>query len=96
MRIGSPPVKHPCFYGIDTPKRRDLIAQQMNLEQMRDELRCDSLSYLDIETLHELGSTQHGTSDETSGFCDSCFSGKYQDQFAQKRLKEETTSRVGG
>jgi amidophosphoribosyltransferase len=96
MRVGSPPVKHPCFYGIDTPKRRELLAQQMNLEQMCDELRCDTLSYLDIETLHELALPQHQTPDDASGFCDSCFSGKYQDQFAQRRLKEDATSRVGG
>jgi amidophosphoribosyltransferase len=96
MRVGSPPVKHPCFYGIDTPKRRELLAQQMTLDQMCDELRCDTLAYLDIETLHELALPQHKTSDEASGFCDSCFSGKYQDQFAPKRLKEDLNVRVGG
>lgn len=96
MRVGSPPVKFPCFYGIDTPKRRELLAQQMTLDQMRDELRCDTLAYLDIETLHELALPQHKASDDASGFCDSCFSGKYPDQFAQKRLKEEITARVGG
>lgn len=96
MRIGSPPVKFPCFYGIDTPKRRDLLAQQMTLEEMCDELHCDSLAYLDLETLHSLSLPSHKSNEGTSGFCDSCFSGAYADSFAQKRLKEESMARVGG
>jgi amidophosphoribosyltransferase len=89
MRIGSPPVKFPCFYGIDTPKRRELLAQQMNLEQMRENLHVDSLAYLATETLHSMALPEHGSAQGTSGFCDSCFSGNYSDSFAQRRLSEE-------
>lgn len=89
MRIGSPPVKFPCFYGIDTPKRRDLLAQQMSLAQMRETLQVDSLAYLAIETLHTLARPALRDGNGTSGFCDSCFSGNYADAFAQRRLGEE-------
>lgn len=89
MRIGSPPVKFPCFYGIDTPKRRDLLAQQMNLSQMRETLQVDSLAYLTTETLHTMASPALRSPAGTSGFCDSCFSGNYADSFAQRRLGEE-------
>lgn len=89
MRIGSPPVKFPCFYGIDTPKRRELLAQQMNLEQMRENLHVDSLAYLATETLHGMALPAHKSAQGNSGFCDSCFSGKYSDSFAQRRLGEE-------
>jgi amidophosphoribosyltransferase len=89
MRIGSPPVKFPCFYGIDTPKRRDLLAQQMTLEQMRENLHVDSLAYLATETLHNMALPAHKSGQGKSGFCDSCFSGNYCDSFAQRRLGEE-------
>ncbi|MEN9811167.1 MAG: hypothetical protein RLZZ488_2734 [Pseudomonadota bacterium] len=94
MRIGSPPVKFPCFYGIDTPKRRDLLAQQMNLDQMRETLQADSLAYLATETLHSMATPAARCANGSSGFCDSCFSGNYADGFAQRRLSEEQTTSV--
>lgn len=92
MRIGSPPVKFPCFYGIDTPKRRDLLAQQMNLAQMRETLQVDSLAYLATETLHTLARPALRDGTGNSGFCDSCFSGNYADAFAQRRLGEDPST----
>jgi amidophosphoribosyltransferase len=96
MRIGSPPVKFPCFYGIDTPKRRELLAQQMSLGEMREELQVDSLAYLSIETLHQMSPEKQRTANGSSGFCDSCFSGCYSDSFAQRRLREEPSALIGG
>jgi amidophosphoribosyltransferase len=96
MRIGSPPVKFPCFYGIDTPKRRELLAQQMSLSEMREELQVDSLAYLSIDTLHQMAPQKQRTNEGGSGFCDSCFSGCYADNFAQRRLREEPSALVGG
>jgi amidophosphoribosyltransferase len=43
MRIASPPTKHSCFYGVDTPERAKLLAAQMNVEAMRDFINADSL-----------------------------------------------------
>ena len=51
MRIASPPTRHSCFYGVDTPERAKLLAAQMNVEQMRDDINADSLAFISIEGL---------------------------------------------
>jgi len=70
FRIGSPPVTHPCFYGIDTPSRRELIAALKTPEEIRDFLGADSIGYLSLEGL--LACEQDGTQ-----FCRACFTGAY-------------------
>lgn len=67
VRIGSPPVIGPCYYGIDTPTRKELIANQMSVEGIAKFIEADSLRYLPIEVMEE----------NLNGFCISCFSGKY-------------------
>jgi amidophosphoribosyltransferase len=67
VRIGSPPVIGPCHYGIDTPNRRELIANQMDVEGIRKFLGADSLKYLPLEVFEE----------NLRDFCISCFSGRY-------------------
>lgn len=91
MRIGSPPVKHPCFYGIDTPKRRDLLATRLtDFKEMAAYLKADSLSFLNTNTMLQVfkkmvpEQTQKNATDANGGWCISCFSGKYQDALAQK------------
>lgn len=71
MRISSPPIISPCFYGIDMPTRKELIANQYSVEQIKRKLGCDSLGYLSIEGMLST-SSQPG-----SQFCVACFSGKY-------------------
>ena len=70
FRIGSPPVTHPCFYGIDTPSRRELIGAVKTSEEIREFLGADSLGYLSLEGVLAC---------ETDGgsFCHACFSGEY-------------------
>jgi amidophosphoribosyltransferase len=70
FRLASPPVRHPCFYGIDMPTREELIAAQQTPEEIRQHLRVDSLGYLSLEGM--LGSVS-----ETDTFCSACFSGNY-------------------
>jgi amidophosphoribosyltransferase len=70
MRISSPPTVSPCFYGIDTPTRRELIASTHSVEEIRKYLRADSLGYLSLEGLHESAGKQNG-------FCHACFSLEY-------------------
>ena len=70
FRVGSPPVTHPCFYGIDTPSRRELIGALKSVEEIRDFLGVDSLGYLSLEGL--LACERDG-----SRFCRACFSGRY-------------------
>jgi amidophosphoribosyltransferase len=70
FRVGSPPVTHPCFYGIDTPSRRELIGALKDAAEIRDYLGVDSLGYLSLEGL--LACEHDGRH-----FCHACFSGQY-------------------
>jgi amidophosphoribosyltransferase len=69
MRISSPPIRWPCFYGIDTPSRAELIASNHRVEEIARYITCDTLGYLSLEGLQ---SAVPG-----GGFCDACFSGDY-------------------
>ena len=55
VRISCPPTISPCFYGVDTPRRSELIAATHTLEEIREFLEADSLAYLSLEGLHERG-----------------------------------------
>jgi amidophosphoribosyltransferase len=70
FRVGSPPVTHPCFYGIDTPSRRELIGALKSVEEIREYLGVDSLGYLSLEGL--LACERDG-----GNFCRACFTGQY-------------------
>ena len=70
LRITSPPVKYSCYYGIDTPKRSNLIASQNSVEEIRDYIGCDSLEFLSIEGMLE-------ATENKSTFCKACFDGEY-------------------
>ena len=75
MRIASPPTRHSCFYGVDTPERAKLLAAQMGVEQMRDYINADSLAFISIEGLYRaLGA---GTRRGQPQRCDACFTGAY-------------------
>jgi amidophosphoribosyltransferase len=52
VRIASPPTRHSCFYGVDTPERAKLLASQMSVEQMRDYINADTLAFVTIEGLY--------------------------------------------
>ncbi len=71
MRVSSAPVTGPCYYGIDTPNRDELIAAQMDLDDIAAAIGADSLGYLPINAMLE--SVPSGP----TGFCDACFSGDY-------------------
>ena len=71
MRISAPPIKHPCFYGIDMSKREEMIAHERTPEQIAAELGVDSLAYLSLEGVYE------AVNGERANHCDACFSGEY-------------------
>jgi len=92
FRVGSPPVTHPCFYGIDTPSRRELIGALKTVEEIRDFLGVDSLGYLSLDGL--LASER-----EPRRFCRACFTGNYPvriDPNASKLSLEELPRGVTG
>ena len=70
FRVGSPPVTHPCFYGIDTPSRRELIGALKTVDEIREYLGVDTLGYLSLDGL--LASER-----EPRRFCRACFTGNY-------------------
>jgi amidophosphoribosyltransferase len=71
VRVCSPPTTNPCFYGIDTPTRAELIASSHSIDDIRQYLGADTLGYLSWEGLYVfLGGLRQG-------FCDACFTGEY-------------------
>jgi amidophosphoribosyltransferase len=75
MRIASPPTRHSCFYGVDTPERAKLLAAQMGVEAMTDYIKADSLAFISIEGLYRaLGSERDNARPQR---CDACFTGDY-------------------
>jgi amidophosphoribosyltransferase len=71
MRVSSPPVTHPCFYGIDTDSQDHLIAATKSVEEIAAQIEVDSLSYLSWAGMLE------ETRDDPSNFCSACFTGEY-------------------
>jgi len=69
LRIASPPVCYPCYYGIDTSTHKELVASGRNVEQVRELTGADSLGYLSIDKMLSCL--------EGSGFCLACFNGEY-------------------
>jgi len=71
MRISSPPTKHSCFYGVDTPNSEELMANQMSLDEMCKAINADSLGFVSFDGMYRaVGKPQ-------DKHCDACFSGNY-------------------
>jgi amidophosphoribosyltransferase len=75
MRISCPPTISPCFYGVDTPRKKELIAATHTLEEIRKHLGVDSLAYLSLDGL--TGTMNGGR----SRYCTSCYTGVYPVEF---------------
>jgi len=76
MRISSPPTRHPCFYGIDTPAESELFAHTHTLDQMAREIGVDSLAFISIDGLYRaMGEARRDPA--APRFCDACFTGDY-------------------
>ncbi len=91
LRISSPPTTHPCYYGIDTPTRSELIASSHSVDEIARYVTCDSLGYLSVEGL--MGAVDlsgpavpQATTDRT-GWCAACFTGDYPVSFEQNTGK---------
>jgi amidophosphoribosyltransferase len=81
LKISSPPTIGPCFYGIDTPTRSELIASNHLLEEIRKYVTADSLSYLSIEGLKKIVPDAHN-------YCTACFDCHYPISFPGEHLKQ--------
>jgi len=94
VRISCPPTISPCFYGVDTPRRSELIAATHTLEEIRKYLQADSLAYLSLEGLLSAVDGQR------TAYCTSCYTGRYPvefprdaEQYLQLALKLESAAR---
>jgi len=76
MRIASPPTTNPCFYGVDTPDKDQLIAAQKTIAEITTEIGADSLGFISIDGLYRaMGETARNG--DNPQFCDACFTGDY-------------------
>jgi amidophosphoribosyltransferase len=87
MRISCPPTISPCFYGVDTPDKSELIAANDTIEEIRRFIEADSLAYLSISAL------QKCVSDTKGDYCYACYTGKYPTDFIN--VDQLVKSRVG-
>ena len=71
VRISSPPIQWPCYYGIDTPTRKELIGSSHSVEEICRYLAADSLGYLSLDGMLK------ATGSEPAHFCHACFTGTY-------------------
>lgn len=76
MRIASPPTRHSCFYGVDTPERAKLLAAKFDLGGMTDYIQADSLAFVSIDGLYRALGEASRTSVRPK-YCDACFTGDY-------------------
>ena len=72
MRISCPPTISPCYYGVDTPSKKQLIAANKSVEEIREYIGADSLAYLSLDGLKK--ACGEG---ETTSYCSACYTGKY-------------------
>ncbi|MCK8462609.1 amidophosphoribosyltransferase [Aliiroseovarius sp. S1339] len=77
FRIASPPTAWPCFYGVDTPERENLLAASMTEEEMREHLTVDSLKFISLDGLYRAVGEAKGRDKACPQYCDACFSGEY-------------------
>jgi amidophosphoribosyltransferase len=71
MRVSCPPIRFPCFYGVDFPTREELLANNRNLEQIKEFLEVDSIGYMSLEGLLKCAALP------ADHYCTACWSGKY-------------------
>ena len=88
MRISCPPTKSPCFYGVDTPVERELIAANNTVDEIRRFIEADSLGYLSLSALRQ------AVSDENLDYCYACYTGDYPTELVNiDQLKATKTQR---
>jgi amidophosphoribosyltransferase len=102
LRISSPPTRWPCYYGIDTPTRSELIASSHNVQEINDYVTSDSLAYLSLDKMvdavtrarvtppgkHSLPMAEKPAAGNS--FCHACWSGDYPIEFTPHPRQRQT------
>ncbi len=89
LRISSPPFRWPCFFGIDTPERSELLASSRTVSEIKEYLGVNSLAYLSLEGLYKAIGVPGG------GFCTACLTGDYPVPVREEMLQPISTSAEG-
>jgi amidophosphoribosyltransferase len=84
MRISSPPTVNPCFYGIDTPDTKELIAANFTVDEIAAKIGADSLAYVSADGLYRAMGEAQGRINERPQYCDACFTGAYPNRLVDK------------
>lgn len=87
MRVSSPPTSYPCYYGIDTPTRNELISSSHSIEEINRYITSDTLGYLSVEGLHK--ATCNAEDADGCQFCTACFTGKYPVKFPHRKADNQ-------
>lgn len=96
LRISSPPTQWPCYYGIDTPTRRELIASSHTVDEIARYITADSLGYVSLEGMIDAVSGRDLPPDaERGGYCHACFSGQYPIAFSPTPVGKRAMRLVG-
>jgi amidophosphoribosyltransferase len=86
VRISCPPTISPCYYGVDTPRREELIGANKSIEQIREFLGADSLGYLSLKSMRA------AVKDTDGKFCTSCYTGSYPTELVQLEVEAHRES----
>jgi amidophosphoribosyltransferase len=86
VRIACPPTISPCYYGVDTPRREELIAANNSVEEIRKYLAADSLGYVSLPSLRA------AVADTKGDFCTSCYTGNYPTELVQLEVEAHRES----
>ena len=86
MRIASPPVKFPCFYGIDTPTKKELLASKFSIKEIQKYIGVDSLSFISLDGVYKALGHKKGRDNGKPEFTDHYFSGDYPVELVDQKL----------
>jgi amidophosphoribosyltransferase len=102
MRIASPPTRHSCFYGVDTPERAKLLAARMTVAEMATYIQADSLAFVSVDGLYKrAGRGERSRDAAMPSHCDACFTGDYptmltdHDDVAVRSVRAARRARAG-
>jgi len=90
IRVSCPPIRYPCFYGMDFPTRKELIAAWHSVEEIRQFLNADTLRYLSVEKLLE------SMPEANFGYCTACYTGEYSIPITENNGKDFLEQQTGG
>jgi amidophosphoribosyltransferase len=86
VRVSCPPILSPCFYGIDTPTKRELIGSHKKVDQIQQFIEADSLGYLSLDSLRK------AVADAEGRYCLACYTGNYPTDFVELKLQQEAAA----